>query len=302
MLRSRQLDKKPIDVHAVINESLALVAHDLSARQIEATVDLPPGPCIVNGDQVLLQQVLVNLVINAMDAMAETPPARRRITISSELRAEEVDISVRDTGHGFAGARQRHAVHAVRDDEVERPRHRPDDRPDHRRGAWRRHRRPQQSRRRRDVYGHAAPQRAAESSQGRQAQHDIRCPAAAPSRPRVLIADDHPDMVKAISRLLALDCDVVGSVADGRAASRGRGRLHPDVIVLDLNLPNGDGLETCRQIATRHPEIRVIVFTAVGDPALAERSLEIGASAFVSKLEGNRHLLSTIKRLCGDPD
>jgi signal transduction histidine kinase len=101
MLRSHQLDRKPIDLHAVISESLALVGHDLTARQIEATVNLSSNPCIISGDQVLLQQVLVNLVINAMDAMAETLPARRRITISTEVRAADVAISVRDTGTGL---------------------------------------------------------------------------------------------------------------------------------------------------------------------------------------------------------
>ena len=101
MLRSHQLDKKPIDLHAVIHESLALVAHDMRARQIEATVNLSSNPCIITGDQVLLQQVLVNLVMNAMDAMAETPPARRRVTISTEVRAADVEVSVRDTGTGL---------------------------------------------------------------------------------------------------------------------------------------------------------------------------------------------------------
>ena len=61
MLRSRQLDKKPIDLHAVINESLALVAHDMRARQIEADPRSVFESCVINGDQVLLQQVLVNL-------------------------------------------------------------------------------------------------------------------------------------------------------------------------------------------------------------------------------------------------
>lgn len=128
---------------------------------------------------------------------------------------------------------------------------------------------------------------------------DVNPPA--PRRPRVLLADDYPDMVKAVSRLLALDCEVVGSVADGGGLLEAAQRLQPDVIVLDLSLPNGFGLEMCRQIVKAHPEIRVIVFTAVGDPDLAQRSIEVGASAFVSKLEGNRHLLSTIKRLCADP-
>jgi len=100
MLRSRQLDLKPIDLHAVINDALALVAHDMRARQIVATVNLPPNPCVIRGDQVLLAQVLVNLVINAMDAMAETPPLKRRLTINSEVRGAVVEVSVRDTGTG----------------------------------------------------------------------------------------------------------------------------------------------------------------------------------------------------------
>ena len=48
----------------------------------------------------LLQQVLVNLVMNAMDAMADTPPARRLVTIISDVKAEDVEVSVRDSGAG----------------------------------------------------------------------------------------------------------------------------------------------------------------------------------------------------------
>ena len=101
MLRGRQLDTKPIDLHVVIHESLALVAHDMSRRQIEASVNLSSSPCIIAGDEVLLQQVMVNLLMNAMDAMAETPPMRRRVTISTEVRSADVGVSVRDAGTGF---------------------------------------------------------------------------------------------------------------------------------------------------------------------------------------------------------
>ena len=101
MLKSHQLDKKPIDLHAVIDETLTLVAHDMSARHVSAAVNQSASPCVVDGDEVLLQQVLVNLVMNAMDAMTETPPGQRHVTINSDVRATAVDVSVRDTGPGL---------------------------------------------------------------------------------------------------------------------------------------------------------------------------------------------------------
>ena len=84
MLRSHQLDKKPTDLRDVIRESVALVAPDMRARQVEAAFNLSPGPSVVVGDQVLLQQVLVNLMMNAIDAMSQTPPDRRRLTVSTD--------------------------------------------------------------------------------------------------------------------------------------------------------------------------------------------------------------------------
>jgi signal transduction histidine kinase len=100
MLRSRQLQKKPIDLPAVVSDSLALVDHDIRARQIDVTVALSSNPCVVSGDSVLLEQVLVNLVVNAMDAMAETPPDRRHLGIRSKVTATGVEVVVSDSGPG----------------------------------------------------------------------------------------------------------------------------------------------------------------------------------------------------------
>ena len=102
-------------------------------------------------------------------------------------------------------------------------------------------------------------------------------------RPRVLLAEDHPGVAKAVCRVLALDCEVVGTVADGSAVLEAAQRLQPDVIVVDLNLPNVNGLEACRQITQVNPEAKVIVFSAMNDPDVRQRSFEVGASAFVSK-------------------
>ena len=121
-----------------------------------------------------------------------------------------------------------------------------------------------------------------------------------PRRPRVLIAEDHPGVAKAVSRVLALDCDVVGTVADGGAVLEATSRLKPDVIVVDLNLPKVNGLEVCRQIMRLYPEIKVVMFSAMNDPDVKRRCLEVGAAAFVSKLGDKDSLSSVIKRLCVD--
>ena len=118
--------------------------------------------------------------------------------------------------------------------------------------------------------------------------------------PRVLFAEDHPGVAKAVCRVLALDCEVVGTVADGSAVLEAVQRLQPDVIVVDLNLPNVNGLEGVVRSRKLNPEAKVIVFSAMNDPDVRQRSFEVGASAFVSKGAGDGDLLSTVKRLCDD--
>ena len=117
-------------------------------------------------------------------------------------------------------------------------------------------------------------------------------------RPRILVADDHPDMVKAICRLLALDCDVVGTVADGGEVLEAVQRLQPDVTVVDLNLPTVSGFEACRRIRQANPKAKVIVFTAMNDPSLRARAFELGASAFVCKVATDGDLLAAVHCLC----
>ena len=119
-------------------------------------------------------------------------------------------------------------------------------------------------------------------------------------RLRVLLADDYPDMVKAVSRLLAEDCEIVGSVADGSALLETAQRLQPDVVVLDVNLPNVHSLEACREMTRLNPRMKVIMFTAMADPNVGQAFVEAGACAYVSKL-ASVELLSIIKRLGADP-
>jgi CheY-like chemotaxis protein len=121
-----------------------------------------------------------------------------------------------------------------------------------------------------------------------------------PDRPRVLIADDFPDLMTAIGRLLEGDCQVVGSVDDGGALLEAATRLQPDLIVLDLNIPTVNGLQACRQIIRANPHIKVILVTADMDSTIMRLALEAGASAFIAKQAIAEDLLPAIKRACAE--
>ena len=116
-------------------------------------------------------------------------------------------------------------------------------------------------------------------------------------RPRVLLADDYPRLVNALHRLLAGSCDVVGSVSGGREAVESAAALKPDVIVLDLTLPDVSGLEVCRQIKLASATTIVVILTAVDDADVRASALQAGASAFVVKQLAARELEGTIQRL-----
>jgi PAS domain S-box-containing protein len=116
-----------------------------------------------------------------------------------------------------------------------------------------------------------------------------------PSRPRVLLADDHPGILEALQRVLALDCDVVGVVADGSKVVDAAARFQPVVAVVDLNLPNVSGLEVCRRIVRANPRAKVILITTVIDDGIRTDALAAGASGSFAKLNAGNELIDGIR-------
>src|SRR5258705_12506442 len=104
-----------------------------------------------------------------------------------------------------------------------------------------------------------------------------------PGRPRVLVADDHPGVVKALSRLLSFECDVVGEIGNGSEVADAAAALQPVVVVLDINLPNVSGLDACRQITSDTPHATVIVISAMTDEAITLETELAGAAGFFNK-------------------
>jgi DNA-binding NarL/FixJ family response regulator len=117
-----------------------------------------------------------------------------------------------------------------------------------------------------------------------------------PSRPRVLLADDHPGVAKAMSRRLSLDCDVVEVIGDGAAVIDAWTRHQPAVAVVDVNLPNVSGLEICRAITRANPGAKVIVITGMLDEAIEDEALAAGAFGFFPKYAAADDLVAAVSR------
>ena len=116
-------------------------------------------------------------------------------------------------------------------------------------------------------------------------------------RPRVVLADDHPAVLVAFSRLLQSSCDVVASVPNGAQAIQAATLLRPDVLVVDLMMPDVDGLEVCRKVRQAAPDTAVVIVTAFDDAHVRTIALRDGARDFVPKGLVSDRLEDTIQRL-----
>jgi DNA-binding NarL/FixJ family response regulator len=104
-----------------------------------------------------------------------------------------------------------------------------------------------------------------------------------PSRPRLLIADDHLLVAEALRSLLTPEFDLVGVVEDGRALVEAARTLRPDVIVADISMPQLNGIEALIQLRQGGDDVPVVFLTMHRDVTFARRALDAGASGFVLK-------------------
>ena len=95
----------PLALNEVIEDVLRLLRSDLVARGVTVQSTLADGLPDVAGDEVQLQQVLLNIITNACDAMAENPPKDRILRISTSLQSGEVRVSMQDQGRGLSDER-----------------------------------------------------------------------------------------------------------------------------------------------------------------------------------------------------
>jgi CheY-like chemotaxis protein len=121
-------------------------------------------------------------------------------------------------------------------------------------------------------------------------------PSVQSARYRVLFADDHKVIRQGLVAMLQgqQDIQVVGEAANGLEAVELARSLRPDVVVMDVSMPEMDGVEATRRIKAELPAIRVIGLSMLEEGEIAERMRQAGAEAFVNKAESSATLLRAI--------
>jgi DNA-binding NarL/FixJ family response regulator len=117
------------------------------------------------------------------------------------------------------------------------------------------------------------------------------------NRITVLLVEDHTIVREGLRALLKMEADLMlaGEAADGREAVREALRLRPDVIVMDLAMPDLNGLEGTRQILAARPCTKILILSAHSDDSYVEQAMALGASGYLVK-QSSAHVLSTAIR------
>jgi two-component system response regulator DevR len=116
---------------------------------------------------------------------------------------------------------------------------------------------------------------------------------------RVFLVDDHEIVRRGIADLVDAerDLEVVGEAGDVRQALARIAATRPDVAVLDMRLPDGNGIDLCREIRSRHPEIACLILTAYDDDEAVRSAVLAGAAGYVVKDIRGQVLVEDIRRV-----
>lgn len=121
-------------------------------------------------------------------------------------------------------------------------------------------------------------------------------------RTSVVIVDDN-DMMRGILRgiLRGETYEVIGEARNGTIAVDMAGRLKPDIVCLDVMMPEKDGLAALAEIKAAQPEIRIVMITCNADPETVQASIQHGACGFIVKPFNAARVLDTLDKATGQP-
>ena len=120
---------------------------------------------------------------------------------------------------------------------------------------------------------------------------------AVPTKMRILLADDHRELLEEMANLLTPEFEVVRSVTEGLALIEAARELRPDAVVADMNMPGLNGIDAGRQIVTQGLCDAVIILTVYNEPQMVRRAIEAGIRGYILKIDAGEEITPAIKRV-----
>src|SRR5262245_22953587 len=120
---------------------------------------------------------------------------------------------------------------------------------------------------------------------------------AAPAKPKVLLVDDHPEVLRSISRMLAFDFEIAALATDGAQALEESRRVEPDVVVLDITMPGLDGFQTARELTRSGTGPRVVFLTMHDAEEFVTEGFRSGGHGYVVKTRVHEDLVRAMNRV-----
>jgi two-component system CheB/CheR fusion protein len=281
-----ELRRERIPLAAVLTDAVETSRPMLDAKRQELAVVLPPEPLDVDGDRTRLAQVFGNLLNNA----AKFTEPGGRITVTAQREDGTLVVRVRDTGIGIPGDMLPRVFDIFTQVDTGPAR------PHTGLGIG-------LTIVKRVVELHGGTVEAHSEGRGRGSEFVVRLPLAAPllvsgasaskntepvaaaPRRRILVVDDNEDAAKSLSAFLELIKHDVRSAHDGSEALRVGAEQHPDVVFLDIGLPDQDGYEVARLIRQQPwgRDVILVALTGWGQDEDRRRSLEAGFDLHLTK-------------------
>ncbi len=284
-------DRTPVDLNDVVSRTALLIAYDLQQRQIDLVRELSPQPVAVLGDRQELQQVLLNLIMNAAQALAGVEAGHpRRLVLATARQAGEALLRVTDSGPGVPAAQVAHLFTPFFTTKA----------PGQGTGLG-------LSLSYGMVEAHGG-RITYEPAQGGGAEftvrlplHDAERPAAAPGR-RVLVVDDDPAVHRLVHALFAPDGHVVAAARSGEQGLRLAAERSFDLVIADGRLSAGGNRRFVAALLAEHPDLRDrLIVAGAPRPSQGGADAEPAPAYTIAKPVQVRDLRRLVGRLLETP-
>ncbi len=293
LLKHGEHEVEVVDINQLVTEVGQLLNSEIIIKQIALTMELAPDLPAVSADRVQLQQILLNLLSNAFDAMEELDPIDRHLLIrTSQAAPKAVEVCVKDSGAGFKGKSYQRLIEpfyttkeggmgmglAISRTILQA----------HRGRLWAENNRGPGA-----TFFFTLPVGgAAEAVAGPRREHKEEQPGVA----TVFVVDDDPSVCKAMGRLMQSAGYAVETFESAQSFLQREQYAGNGCLVVDLHMPGETGLDLQTKLNTRKYTMPIIFITGAGSTSAGVRAMKQGAVDFLSKPVDDDELLRVVAR------